>query len=124
MSTMSSPKRCTSRRTSVTDSDERGRRGLTRPARPALPAEEGRGRPRTRAHAHVVGGLVDPGGRRSIGTVAAAGLIAVAGKAAGLFDAAREFDTRQFTVRIAKVLAILSAVAAIIPAVLRLFGVD
>ena len=56
-----------------------------------------------------------------LGTVAAAGVLAVAGRAAGLFDAPSDFDFRRFWEVAAGAVALISVVLGMIVALAQLF---
>jgi hypothetical protein len=67
--------------------------------------------------------LIEAGGGL-FGTLAAAAALALAGKAAGLFDEVRRFDPRRFTVSIGESLAVIAVVALLATIVLELVGFD
>jgi hypothetical protein len=56
-----------------------------------------------------------------LGTIAAAGVVAVAGRAAGLFDAASDVDFRRFLEVAAGALALIIVVLGMIAALAQLF---
>jgi hypothetical protein len=56
-----------------------------------------------------------------LGTVAAAGVLAVAGRAAGLFDAATDFDFRRFWEVAAGAVALIIVVLGMIVALAQVF---
>jgi hypothetical protein len=58
------------------------------------------------------------------GTLAAAAALALAGKAAGLFDEVRKFDPRRFTVSLGESLALIAVVVLVATIILELFGVN
>ena len=64
--------------------------------------------------------LITTGGG-ALGTVIAAGAIAVAGKMAGLFDSSVEFKPLEFIRAIAAIIAAAATIAGIVPFVVSLF---
>jgi hypothetical protein len=63
--------------------------------------------------------LIQAGGGL-IGTLAAAGVLALAAKAAGLFDAAREFDFSVFFKDVGLILGVLATAITVVTIVIEL----